>query len=1073
MKYLSKLAFVCLLAVLCASAALAQFTSTVNLGMKKPNHAIVNWDPYVNGDFDLLDAYLAGINSLTANSATPSVTAAQNWKTQNSGATTITNFTGGVGGQVIHVICGDTNTSIASGANITVNSNFSCLTGTAISFILNGSVWVETGRGTSITGASPFTSGAANPASAGVLRMANTDTACWRNFANGGNNCLSVNSSDALLYNGNPFTGSPTGAVSSFQTNANGASFGASTTFFDKGALGTCFQFSPWYDAKCYGAIPYVFSTAQESTTATCTGGTANCTLAAAKNFQNGEGVVIYTGGAATAQSTPSAPTVTSPTVTGSRILHYECAGIDSTGGLTAASASGSVATAPVVFGNPAVAISSISLTSNVVTVNFSSPINATGGNVQHISIRGVTGAGASWNGYWLIATAPTSSQITYALTASNGTGTVSGSSLGQLTNTAGITTISRSGTTISITTDAAHNFLAQTGGAANTIAIINGITPADLNGEYVLLTASGSSLTLQTALSVATTETGSVTAGFSTVTVYEYTTVSCPTVSAPTVNYAIYGDSATGSLAYLGETLYGQNKFVDWGPFYAGTPQQRGYVPSTPPGAAQKQLFRGNILSGAGTTSIVLTGNITSSVTSVTIVHDESLGIQTALNAVSTNGGGAVYLSPAATQFSQYAINYPVSIPQFVDLIIGSEIIGNEPVTMQGFNHVHQSPYSGSAANQCGAQFPSAPHYQCWQGVAKEYLHQGSAASADFVDEIAFNSFVNGQNFLVFDGSNGGYGEVKNLSFTANSQMTSGTDVGLTYLNNTSQLNDFHLSGIASTLSGPLGAGGQSGTQTGIMAFSPPLLPSVLFRCGDSGAGTIAENVGMDAAANRNEISYRGILIDVSQCSNATGQNYHFDDDHDQAATTPFVSTYGNGSSLNTFNLEIGRVLVDSACIAVLGSFSRLGGPTVLNENTSCGGVGLITGNASPALVVTGLQSGSIVGQTSNFISYPSQASSALIVQTPNYKLDASGNQTINTLNQDAAARFAGTSACVSSTKTFTFATAYLNTPSIIVSDETTAGGARVTLPSTAGFTVTCAGASDTFDYIVVGNPN
>lgn len=47
-----------------------------------------------------------------------------------------------------------------------------------------------------------FETRANNPASTGVLRLANTDLISFRNFANSGNVSLSVNSSDQLLFNG-------------------------------------------------------------------------------------------------------------------------------------------------------------------------------------------------------------------------------------------------------------------------------------------------------------------------------------------------------------------------------------------------------------------------------------------------------------------------------------------------------------------------------------------------------------------------------------------------------------------------------------------------------------------------------------------------------------------------------------------------------------------------------------------------------------------------------------------------------------------------------------------------------
>lgn len=59
--------------------------------------------------------------TLTANSATPSVTAYENFITANSGATTITDFTGGVNGQRLTILCNDANTTVQhNGTTITL-----------------------------------------------------------------------------------------------------------------------------------------------------------------------------------------------------------------------------------------------------------------------------------------------------------------------------------------------------------------------------------------------------------------------------------------------------------------------------------------------------------------------------------------------------------------------------------------------------------------------------------------------------------------------------------------------------------------------------------------------------------------------------------------------------------------------------------------------------------------------------------------------------------------------------------------------------------------------------------------
>jgi hypothetical protein len=91
---------------------------------------------------------------------------------------------------------------------------------------------------------------------------------------------------------------------------------------------------------------------------------------------------------------------------------------------------------------------------------------------------------------------------------------------------------------------------------------------------------------------------------------------------------------------------------------------------------------------------------------------------------------------------------------------------------------------------------------------------------------------------------------------------------------------------------------------------------------------------------------------------------------------------------------------------------------------------------------------------------------------------MDRFGNDTlssayIKTLNQTAASRYAGTSACSGGLKEITFGTTYASQPVILVFDETTSGGASLRSKSTKGFTVTCSGQSDVFDWMAIGNPN
>jgi hypothetical protein len=82
-------------------------------------------------------------------------------------------------------------------------------------------------------------------------------------------------------------------------------------------------------------------------------------------------------------------------------------------------------------------------------------------------------------------------------------------------------------------------------------------------------------------------------------------------------------------------------------------------------------------------------------------------------------------------------------------------------------------------------------------------------------------------------------------------------------------------------------------------------------------------------------------------------------------------------------------------------------------------------------------------------------------------------GVSVLRHLNAAAGGDVAGASSCSTGTKTITFASTFASTPAVIVSDETAAGGARVSSKSNSGFTVACTGASDAFDYLVVGQPN
>lgn len=80
---------------------------------------------------------------LTVNSATPSVDNYESWRTNNSSATTYTNFTNGVNGQRISIEIEDTNSTIANGTNIKTAGGTSITAKGIYTFECYQGVWKE------------------------------------------------------------------------------------------------------------------------------------------------------------------------------------------------------------------------------------------------------------------------------------------------------------------------------------------------------------------------------------------------------------------------------------------------------------------------------------------------------------------------------------------------------------------------------------------------------------------------------------------------------------------------------------------------------------------------------------------------------------------------------------------------------------------------------------------------------------------------------------------------------------------------------------------------------------------
>src|ERR1700743_2229449 len=84
--------------------AQAPCTSTTNVGFQLPNAGnTTNWGNCIKYDINKLDIILGGTNPLPALAGQPTISAQSNYTTQNTQATTLTNFIGGYTGQTIRI----------------------------------------------------------------------------------------------------------------------------------------------------------------------------------------------------------------------------------------------------------------------------------------------------------------------------------------------------------------------------------------------------------------------------------------------------------------------------------------------------------------------------------------------------------------------------------------------------------------------------------------------------------------------------------------------------------------------------------------------------------------------------------------------------------------------------------------------------------------------------------------------------------------------------------------------------------------------------------------------------------
>jgi hypothetical protein len=130
--------------------AILNSNGNVGIGTTSPSQKLhVVGTTYSQGDFIIKGVSSQKFVTFADGDTTPTVAGGNNFKTANTGATTITTFDNGVEGQIIHVCINDNNTDFTNGASLILYRGTSwtaSATNDVISFIHDGTTWRELNR---------------------------------------------------------------------------------------------------------------------------------------------------------------------------------------------------------------------------------------------------------------------------------------------------------------------------------------------------------------------------------------------------------------------------------------------------------------------------------------------------------------------------------------------------------------------------------------------------------------------------------------------------------------------------------------------------------------------------------------------------------------------------------------------------------------------------------------------------------------------------------------------------------------------------------------------------------------
>jgi len=495
--------------------------------------------------------------------------------------------------------------------------------------------------------------------------------------------------------------GTPGVPFSSLQFNSGGAFAGASGITTPDGNSLVLRGTDPWADVTAFGA-KNVGITVFPVTTATCSGGSTNCTLGSSQ-FNNSDGVAIVGAGATNTMGTPSAPSViaslattsTTPEAssftgvnspTGSTTTKYKIIARDQNGGLTLPSAATTYASGLATLGLNTLSLVSCSRSNTTVTCTTTGTQNLS--PLAEVHMYGMTDA--QFEGYFNVTTVNNAGN---SFTISN---TPMDTRLGATT--------SATGGTIAYFTS---NKLTWTAVAGAWEYYICASRPADAGAYHIIGT------------------------------------------TLPT--------GQTGG-------LYTISSFFDYGPTFSNINFQLPvYVTDSActAGAATNDILSTTVTSGGGTTSIVLANAVNAAgVSGARIVYDAVPAIKAAIQSIGYTSpaftGGTIYFppSPNVGQNYGYPINSYFKVPDHIHFMQSGHLIINEtmeiPSNVSWDGRMGSDGVAGFGISQGASVYCMLANPCIYGNDANNGLYENLNISQ--LDQFGGGTFANGSTIWLTD---------------------------------------------------------------------------------------------------------------------------------------------------------------------------------------------------------------------------------------------------------------------------------------------------------------------------------